>query len=462
MRKFILVLFVLALLGAAGWFGYQRYQQAQAAAAAPNWEVVTVERGDVAATVSATGSVSPAQEANLAFQSSGTISQVNVDTGSPVKKGDALAQLDTTDLELAVRQAEIGLQQAQAQQRQLNDGPQPSEITAAEAALTSAQQAYQALLNGTDADQKQAASAQVEQARVQLEQAQQAYDKVKDRPDVGLLPQSLQLQQATVAYDTALAQYRVNTKGATTAQRAQAQAQVAQAQASLDRLKKGATQAQLDVAQAGVDQAALALEQAQRRLENASLLAPWDGIVPATNIVTGTLAQPGQPAVQLADIRRFHLDVKVDEVDVAAISAGQPVTIEVDALPDDRLAGKVTLVAPSSQTEPTGGVTYAVRIDIDPGEAPLRAGMSATATIIASRRDNVLLIPNRAVQLERETGRTFVERLVDGEPQKVEVRLGLRDEQQVEVRDGLQEGDQLAIRTVSTLQRLQQQFGNGF
>ena len=70
----------------------------------------------------------------------------------------------------------------------------------------------------------------------------------------------------------------------------------------------------------------------------------------------------------------------------------------------------------------------------------------------------MLLIPNRAVQVQRDSGQTFVERLTDGVPLKVEVRLGLRTEQQSEVRDGLAEGDQVIIRSRSSLEKLQQTF----
>lgn len=458
MRKFLMAVLVLAVLGAGGWFLYQQFNQAQAAEG-PAWSVVTVTRGDIAATVSATGAVLAEREATLAFQSAGAIEEVAVTAGEAVTAGQVLARLDTTDLDLAIRQAEIGVRQAQAQFAQLQDGPTDSDLAAAQAALASAQQAYQQLLKGVDQDQFAAARAQVEQARVQLDQAQQAYDKVKDRPDVGMLPQSLQLQQATINYEAAEAQYRVTTKGSTPAQLAQAQAQIAQAQASLDRLTQGPSQAQLDIAQAGVDQAELALEQARRRLDNAVLTAPWDSIVTVVNVVSGTLAQPGTPAFQIADTSRFHLDVQVDEIDVAAIAPGQEVAIEIDALPDQSLTGQVSRVAPSSNTLATGGVSYSVRIDIANPDAPLRVGMSATATIVASTRENVLLIPNRAVQVERESGRTFVERLTGGEPQKVEVSLGLRDDARVEVREGLDEGDELAIRTISTLERLQQTFG---
>jgi HlyD family secretion protein len=466
MRKAWVVVSIVTAVAIAGCSdsggasGIRRIFGGAGAGAQPDYEVVTVQRGDIASTVSATGKVLPERDAVLSFQLSGTIAQIPVDLGEQVQAGQLLAQLDTTDLDLALRQAEISLRQAQSQMRQLDEGPGASDVAAAEASLAGAQAAYQQLLKGTDEDELAAARASVEQARVALEQAQQAYDKIKDVPAAGMLPQSQQLQQATINYETAQAQYRVTARGANQAQIAQAQAQIAQAQASLDNLKKGATAEQKEVAQAAVDQAQVGLEQAQRHLANARITAPWPGVLTAVNVVEGTLAQGGAPAFQLADLTRFHIDVSVDEVDIANLAEGQPVVVEVDALPDQKLTGEVARIAPIAESTATTGTTYNVRIGIDPTDLPLRAGMSATATITSSARHDVLLVPNRAVQRDRETGRTFVERLVQGVPQQVEIRLGLRDEQQSEVRAGLEEGDQLAIRTVSSLQRLQQSFGS--
>jgi len=458
MRKALIIVLIVAAVAAASWLGYRQFGNAKAAVA-PDYEVVVVKRGDIAATVSATGSTLPEHEANLAFQTAGIIASVTVEVGDMVTPTQVLAQLDTTDLELAIRQAEVNLRTAQIKARQLDEKPSASDVAAAQAALASAQAAYQQLLDGPDADQLAAARASVEQAKVALDQAQQAYDKIKDLPNASMMPQSLQLQQATINYETAQAQYRVTTRAATKAQIAAAQAQVAQAQANLDRLLKGPTREQVEIAQAGVDQAQLALDQAQRRLENARLTAPWAGIVTAVNIVEGTLAQPGAPALQLADTSQYHVNVQVDEVDIASIAEGQPVTLTIDAFPDQELSGKVSKVAPAAQFTSTGGVSYLVTIDIDPSNIMLRTGMSATATIISKSRHNVLLVPNRAVHFERTSGTTFVERITDGVPQKVEVRLGLRDERQSEVRAGLEENDKLAIRSVSSQERLQQTFG---
>ncbi len=460
MRRALVILGVILLVGAASWFGYDRFGKAKAAAA-PDYETYTVARGNISATVSATGSILPEREANLSFQGTGTIAEIRAQLGQQVKAGDVLARLDTTDLNLAVHQAEIAVRQAQAQLSQLQDKPNSADLAAAQAALESAKSAYDQLLKGADKDQLAAAKSQVEQARASLQQAQAAYDKVKDNPMIGMLPQSLQLQQATIALETAEANYRVASRGANASQLAAAQAQIAQATASLDRLTRGPSAGQLEVAQAGVDQAQLSLEQAKRRLENAAITAPWDGIVTAVNMVQGTMASPSMPAFKLADTSQYHLDVQVDELDVANLAEGQPVTIEVDALPEEKLSGTVARVAPAAVTTATGGVSYNVRINIAPTASALRSGMSATANIIASARDNVLLIPNRAVQIQRDTNQMFVERLSGNVPQKVEVRLGLRTEQESEVREGLAAGDQIIIRSRTSLQKLQQSFGSG-
>ncbi len=461
MRRVLVIIVVLAVLATASWFGYRQFGGARAAAA-PDYEVIPVKRGNITATVSATGAVQPERQANLAFQGAGGIVvSVAVKAGDQVKAGQVLAQLDTKDLELALRQAQISLRTAQAQYQQLAAPPNASDLAASQAALASAQAAYQQLLNGADADQQAAARAAVEQSRVVLDQAQQSYERIKDMPNAGMMPQALQLQQATINYETAQANFRVTTRGANQSQLAAAQAQIAQAQSALDRLQRGASKEQLEVAQAGIDQAQLAIEQAQRRLDNMRLIAPWAGVVTNVTLVEGAIAQPSAPAIQLTDSSQFHIRVLVDEVDIAGIVADQPVTIELDALPDRKLSGHVDRVAPSASVDATGVTAYLVTIHFDPTDTPLRPGLSATTTIVSNSRKDVLLVPNRTVSVERESGRMFVERLTDGTPQKTEVRLGLRDDQQSEVREGLADGDQVIFRKITSREQLQQTFGGG-
>jgi HlyD family secretion protein len=420
---------------------------------------VQVVRGAISATVSATGSILAEREVNLSFQAAGIVDRVSVQVGDTVTAGQELAVLERADLEAALRQAEIGQLSAEAQLRQLEAEPDPSDLAAAQAALQSAQASYQQLLAGADADQMAAAKASVDQARVAMEQAQQAYDQIKSMPNAGMMPQALQLQQATINYETAQAQFRVTTRQATEAQLAGARAQIAQAQASLDRLQRGANPDQLAVAQAAVDQARLTVDQARRRLENAELVAPWAGLVTMVTIVEGSPAQPGVAAVRLMDISRYHLDVQVDEVDIAEIAAGQTVIVEVDAFPDRVFRGTVRRVSPAAITSMAGAVNYQVSVDLDSTTFALRPGMSATATIVSQVREGVLIVANRAVQRDRESGKAYVERIAPGGLQRVEIRLGVRNDTHSEVLEGLQDGDRLAIRSLSLQDQIQQTFG---
>lgn len=236
------------------------------------------------------------------------------------------------------------------------------------------------------------------------------------------------------------------------------QAQVDQAELSLVLLLAGPRQEQIDTLRAQVAQAEVALEQAQLRLEKAQLVAPFDGIVAQVNIQEGEIASAGAPAVVLVDLTLFHIKVEIDELDVGQVSVGQEVMVTLDALSDVELAGQVEAIAPTA-FQGGGVVSYFVTIGLQVEDASVREGMSATANVITQRLENVLVIPNRALHLDRDTGKVYVEKLVLGVPQEVEVETGFRDEQVSQVLSGVDEGDTVIMRTVSSRDRLREAFG---
>ncbi len=91
MRRALVIVIVLAVVVAASWFGYEQFGKAKAQAA-PDYETVTVGRGDISSTVSATGSVLPEREANLNFQGAGSVAKVAVKAGDLVKAGQVLGR----------------------------------------------------------------------------------------------------------------------------------------------------------------------------------------------------------------------------------------------------------------------------------------------------------------------------------------------------------------------------------
>lgn len=471
MRRAVVILLVLALVVAGSIFTYRITAQEKQPPEA-DYDVVRVEKGQLISTVSATGAIEPENEVVLVFKVPGRVAEVAVQRGQRVKAGDLIARLDAADLELSRAQAQNSLAIAQAQLAKLVAGATADELAAAEAnlasaqaslasakaALQSAQANYNDLAAGPTEDQKQAAKANLERARILRDQAQAAYDMVASAPNVGMLPQSVQLQQATVDYEAALANYRVTTAPAKPGQLAAAKAQIDQsraavaqaeaalatAQSNLQRLQQGAKPEDRAIAEAQVTQAQLALQQAQLALDNASLYAPIDGVVTQLNIKPGEIATQASPAAVITDLSRFHISIAVDEIDIAKLEEGQPVRITLDSAPDANITGYVDYIAPTPIT-PANVVSYEVIVVVDESDRPLRSGLSATASIIVQELNDVLIVPNRAVQIDRSSGKAFVDKLVNGVPTSTEIQLGARNEQQSQVLAGLEAGDEVAI-----------------
>jgi HlyD family secretion protein len=168
--------------------------------------------------------------------------------------------------------------------------------------------------------------------------------------------------------------------------------------------------------------------------------------VAVVNARAGEPAGTGAPAIVLIDVSHFHLDVAVDEVDVALLQVDQVATLTVDALPGLVLGGKVDRIAPTAN--PTGGVVnYTVRIVLDPADAPLRAGMSATADIVVAEARDVVLVPNWAIRRDRQTGQAYASLKIGERLTEAHITTGLRGETHTEVSSGVNVGDLAAVST---------------
>jgi HlyD family secretion protein len=444
-------------------------------------EIVTIERGSLTISTTATGSVLPGAEVTLSFEVSGRVSDVLVQAGARVKEDQALAQLDTSDLELQVRSAEASLASAQAQLDELRAGPQPEEVAAAEAnlaavqaALTAASAERQRVQAGALDAEVAAAEAQVASALSQQKSAHIAHDntmecrkvtlpngsKEKICPGLGDPEEQARfnLYAADVALEAAQEQLQALQDSvdfqlrALWANEGTALGQRDAAQAQLDLLLAGATDAQIAAAEANVDQAQVALDSARLARERATLRAPFDSVISRVGVEVGEFAGPQTTAITLVDDSRFRVEADVDEADIGWVDIGQEVQITLDAFPGHVLTGAVTAVAPSAEFD-TGVVSYLVTIEIGHTDLSLRGGMTANTEIIQEQQDDVLLVPNRAIWIDSETGRLFVEKSVDGEIVTAFIEQGATNDQASEVLSGLEDGDQLVVRSASVRER---------
>ncbi|MFU8796823.1 MAG: efflux RND transporter periplasmic adaptor subunit, partial [Dehalococcoidia bacterium] len=208
---------------------------------------------------------------------------------------------------------------------------------------------------------------------------------------------------------------------------------------------ESAAKANLDMARLNWQMAELNLETARQNLEMAEIVAPYDGVIADITITEGQALSPAAlaaPAITLLGAGRMQMRGFTDELDIAMVEVGQNVTITLDALPDEELQGKVAFVSPIG-TVMFGVVSYETVITLEDFPDVLRDGMSATADIIVERRDNVLLVPNRAIRGTRDEPAVRV--YIDGQVEDRQVVLGLSDGIHTEVVSGLEEGEQVVL-----------------
>lgn len=331
--------------------------------------------------VSVTGKVLPETWATVSPQSGGKVTAVLIEEGDQVEEGEVLLRLDAIDAELAVQRAEAALAAAEADLARLKAIPRAADVASAEAQVDVAEAGLQKVLEGISNQQLIAARAELKNAEAQLKQAQAAYDPVKWRPEISLLPQSLQMEQATNAYEAAQARYQDLLQQPTAADIQQAEAQIAQAEAQLEQVKVGATPAEIDAAEAAVRQAETALVEANVALARTEVTAPFAGTIGDLQIRSGEFVSPGQPLLTLGDMETLRVETTdLDEVDVTRIDVGQEATVTFDALPDQTFTGTIQSIAPMAEPG-AGGVNYTVILTLDEIDPRVRWGMTAFVDI---------------------------------------------------------------------------------
>jgi HlyD family secretion protein len=451
--KSIVITIIVLLAAVALVFAGSQLMGGSQADADEGIQTVVVERGTLRASVDATGSVVPETRLELNFESAGRVAEIMVEEGDQVEAGEVLARLDTADLEQALIQAQASLAINEAQLAQTEDGASAEELASAWASLESALANYEEVKAGPSQEDITVAKADMENARIALEKAQADYDKISWQAGIGATYEAQALQQASVDYERARAQYELTVGHPTDSELKQAAAQVAQAQATLAALEEQPTPEDLAIARAQVTQAQSSLTQAQLNLEDATLMAPFAGTVADVNIEVGQMVNSSTPVVVLTNLTNHYVDLYIDETEIGQVRVGQPAVITLDAFPDEEIEGKVMAIK-SVGTVSGGIVTYEVRVEIAPTEVPAKPDMTASATVVVEEKGNVLLIPNRAIRREGDV--EYVEVLpstssgqrAGTEVRRVAIATGASNDTVTEVTGGLEEGDAVVTDVV--------------
>jgi len=328
---------------------------------------------DTNVTITADGNIEALSHEKLTFGSGGKVEEISVREGDRVSKGDVLARLDTSALELAEVQAQVALTQAQLALTGQELAVSQAEINVknAEIALERAEDSW---LDTKSAGKK------VRRFKKYLEY------HLENHPEDTEETLSIQrsLREAWVRF------LEVATDSVDSREVTAKEMELGLAKQSVEHAQQN-----VNLARQTVNLAQKSLDQARKDLEEeATIIAPFDGMVSRVGAKEGEFLSPtaytGTTIVEIIDLRHMELIVRVDELDVVKVKTGQKVMISVDAMPEAKLEGRVTFISPVAR-EP--GVVlfetddeekdYEVKVDFDiPENSPIRAGMSATAEII--------------------------------------------------------------------------------
>ena len=459
----------------------------------PEKPTFTVQQGTVSNTLEFRGRVSPVTEKELFFETDGYVQKVLVSQGDVVNAGGLLAELEIGDLENQLAQSMVSLQSAELRLSQ-------AELENADALAEASINLRNAELRLSQSEQENAdalAEAQVslDNARLRLAQTQQR-DTIAD-----VTIAQVQLNQALLAvsdagqeyqesldrhqewgewgepqdkvdaYGRALDQARDNL---TTAQARYDQAVASRSGTSYDielqakevelaelrvaKLSRGVdpllaqdvelNTLRVDRLERGVDpllaqeveKMRIDLQRIQGQIEDARLVAPFDGRVLSLNIREGNLATAFKTVLVLGDPGALEITAELGADSLSQMSVGQEATVRLLNRPNQDWMGSVRQLpypygsgGATDQTDET-----ATRIALDDPNVTVELGELATVIISLERKENVLWLPPEAVRSFQ--GRDFVVIQDNDAQRRVVVRLGLETQDQIEILEGVEEG----------------------
>ncbi len=447
----IVVIILLAAAGGGAWYWNQRQNAAKQASAGPDYATSTVSSGSISISASGSGTLTPAEEKDLAFSASGTVGEVNVQAGDVVAVGQTLARLaDLSDLQDAVNSAQQDLAAARQELDTLKAGA-AANLATTQLDVIDAQKAVTDAKSGLI--QTGWARCDKETTDAYYAQYVQASDYLNSLGDGGgspnyylnvLVPQKNIVARALAAYDACagFTQYEVNSSHATLAL---SEANLKTAQDKLDLLNQnnGIDPLALATAQNKVDNAQTTLDQAKEKLEGGTLKAPFAGTIlsvagnPGDEAGTGTF-------ITIADLAHPLVEFSVDETDMDKVAIGENATISFDAVPGRTFSGKVIRIYPELIT--SGGYQVLqglIQVDLS-GEKDvpvLPKGLNATVELVQASAQNVLLAPVQALIDLGDSSYGVMVVGSDGRPRLKVVEVGLEDAASAEIKSGLSAGE---------------------
>ncbi|RJK96072.1 efflux RND transporter periplasmic adaptor subunit [Vallicoccus soli] len=422
---------------------------------APDVEVAEVGLATVSEVVEAPGTVTARATGSVSAPAAGTVAVLRVEDGQRVRAGAELLRIDSPDAEAALREARAADEDAaSAGQVDLPGTDLGAEQDAADAAAETAfARARRTAALVPDGPARAQALAAVDAARAQ-------YDAAR-----------AQARDAARRFDAGLASLGEALSSLGQAQRVQTRAALAAAERTVDALVVRAPVGGVVSlgARAGGDAPAGDLGDVAADLPAdlqgaaGALLGGGGGGGDAVEgqVAVGSPVTAGQELLTVTDVSALSLTAQVDETDVLLVRPGVRASVELDAVPGASYGAVVQSVDVQPTTSAVGGVTYAVRLALGPGEdgdgarAPRpRPGMSAVVGLEVRRAEDAVAVPASAVFQDGADRAVWV--ADGGAAERRVVRVGAEGEEAVQVVEGLRAGERVVVSGADRVQEGQE------
>ena len=351
----------------------------------PNVKPFLLSSGSFVQTIVASGHVESPNRISISAQITGTVADVPVMEGQDVVKGQLLIQLENTELQAALRQAQASEQLALSNLRQLREVKTPIAI----------------------------------QTHVQAE---------------------VNFNSAKKNLERILELYAQGFVGATVKDEAERAFQIAKSQLQIGQQQLGSLEpggSELALAQATVNQAHAASESAAARLRYSIIQAPKSGTLIMRNVEAGDGVVPGKVLMSLSPTGDIQLLVQIDEKNIKWLHVNQMALASADAYPNQKFQAQLVAINPRIDLQ-RGSVEVKLTVKNPPIE--LKQDMTVSVDIEANRIDNALLIPVSAVH-DFATHAPWVFLIQEGVAKKRLIGLGIESQGLVQVLSGLSAGD---------------------
>lgn len=389
------LLWILPLLLIAG-FAYLVYQKRNEP---PEVRFLAPVRERLVSTLVTNGKVEPLEWSTLRAEREGVLSALRIEKGQAVRRGEAIAELDTADAR--------------------------ADLSAAESRIAQVKAELEILRGGGRARETAEIAASADRTRLELEAARR---------------------------EAASLERLVERKAATAFERDQAQERVRRAEAELRALdqRRGSlvSRPDIDAAEARLKEAETAAEAARRRIALGVLRAPASGVVYQLDVRKGVFLRAGDPLGQVGVLDRVRVRVYVDEPELGGVKIGQPVTMTWDAMPGQKWEGTVEKMPTEIVSVGTRQVGE-VLCNIDNPGRTLIPGTNVTAELRLNVVEQALTVPKEVIR--RENSQTGVFVLQGDRISWRPLKLGAASITRIQVLDGLKESDVVALPTEQAL-----------